>query len=246
MVSVLAYTVLHYGSPYIGYAIAAAAPLVDEFLVVYCAHPSFGTDNHAALPAGESESDLRNAASQFVPESKITWQSGRWYSECDQRSVAIQHAKKRGHDLILALDYDEVWEAGPLAHAIGQANTDTQHMLFRTPMIHFWRGFGRVCRDSSCPVRLQKLTGSGEGYVGPNPAPCHFGYAIPDALMRYKWSCHGHVAELRQDWLSKVWAAKSVTDVHPGNVNFWNAEPFDRTTLPAIMHQHPYFGLDWI
>jgi hypothetical protein len=74
----------------------------------------------------------------------------------------------------------------------------------------------------------------------------HFGYCIRDQLMHYKWSCHGHKNELRENWLKDVWMRPNVTkNVHPTNgkndegVGFWNVQQMKKSTLPAVMRKHP-------
>lgn len=75
----------------------------------------------------------------------------------------------------------------------------------------------------------------------------HFGYAIPDKLMRYKWLIHGHKDELRPGWFEAVWQADRRTDVHPTcELDFWTPEPFSKTKLPSYMSKHPFWDKEKI
>jgi len=87
--------------------------------------------------------------------------------------------------------------------------------------------------------------GDGQGKV------LHFGYAITDAIMRYKWEIHGHKGELRPHWLDDVWPEWPPPDnCHPTNGRnergepFWSPKMFDKTKLPDFMREHPFWGLD--
>jgi len=79
----------------------------------------------------------------------------------------------------------------------------------------------------------------------------HFGYAVTDETMAYKWRIHGHKDELRPGWLDGKWQAwPPEDDCHPTNgrktdgTGWWNPEPFDKWQLPELLRGHPYWDLE--
>ena len=78
------------------------------------------------------------------------------------------------------------------------------------------------------------------------------GYAINNAMMEYKISCHGHAADFRKNarWLQDKWHGytKGVTKyLHPATEAYWiETKDFDKETLPEFMRKHPYYNLDRI
>ncbi|MHC4271878.1 MAG: hypothetical protein ACYST2_06155, partial [Planctomycetota bacterium] len=81
----------------------------------------------------------------------------------------------------------------------------------------------------------------------------HFGYAITNHVMQYKWKIHGHKNELRPDWFNDKWSRWPPPDnCHPTNGRnengkpFWTPRLFDKLKLPVFMAEHPFFGLDKI
>lgn len=120
----------------------------------------------------------------------------------------------------------------------------------RVTFIHFWRSFGWACRDAAMPVRvINPRMPTGDAYLNLPPV-LHFGYCrIPEAI-QYKIETHGHRSEWRSEWYEQtflVWRPDNGNrDLHPTNRDYWTAKPYDRATLPALLHDHPYYGLEVI
>jgi len=81
----------------------------------------------------------------------------------------------------------------------------------------------------------------------------HFGYAQRPELVRYKMPIHGHRAEFRQppdQWWEEKFVAwrpgNAVEDVHPVCAGIWTPRPFDKSELPQLMGEHPYWDVEII
>ena len=250
----IAFYPLFYGKEYLAWSIRSVQDAVDEIHVLYTDRPSYGHGRQE--PGPESEEDLVREARRFA-EKPIFWHRGRWAKEGDHRDAIYPIAKERGASQVLAVDADEVWAPGQAAAALA-ACAGRPEGIVRMRFCHFWRSFKWVCRDATAPQRVYNLRtegGPSEGvwYLDPQAWPVfHFGYAISSALVRFKWTCHGHQSELRPGWLDEKFLRWSpgVGDVHPTNAGgFWTPEATDRATLRAlesVLGDHPYWGMDVI
>lgn len=250
---VSSYTVLHYGQDYLPYSIKSILDNVQSINIVYTPKPSHGHKTNVQCP--ENEQDLKDSLRTFnlINQSKIHWfsypQESPYLFEGQNRNDALQLASMNS-DIVLVVDYDEVWHADVLTKVIDyvwQQNSARDWLINFTSL---WRSFNWVVKDELRPVRLIDLRHKdGMGYVPKELGEIyHFGYAIRDKIMRYKWQIHGHKAELRKDWLETKWNAwPPADDCHPTNEkNFWMPEQFDKNLLPDIMRFHPFFGLEKI
>lgn len=247
-------TVLHYGLDYLPYAIKSIYDQVDRLNIFYTPTPSHG-HRTAAAPIEERE-DLLAAAYNYDPDNKIHWfdTAGLVY-EGQQRDLALATVQQAGAEIVVVLDYDEVWPRGMIESCLDyvQGKPVRQWMV---NMVHFWRSFNWACYDHGWPVRIINLAyPAGVSTLPANDLGrvCHFGYAIRDEIMRYKWEIHGHKAELRPGWLDREWTAwPPVINCHPTNGTdgqgrpFWSPVRIDKTTLPEFMRQHPFYNLDKI
>lgn len=239
---IIAYTALHYGSPYLGYAIRSVIDDIDKYYVLYCAHASHGATNIMQLPPSESRESLQTIAKQEAG-NKLVWIDGDWNIEGQQRDSIHEYCPEA--DLILVLDYDEIWNTGLARQAIVKCMMHNAK-TYRLPMVHFWRNFNKAfLHDPALPIRIIKPSGNGECYLDTSHKIAHMGYAIPTGLLQYKMHIHGHRAELRQDdWFTKKWCANAQEDCHPVGSDHWNTEdvnPLDY--MPVWMQSHPYYGL---
>jgi hypothetical protein len=238
---IAAYTALHYGSPYLEWAMRSVLPFVDKYYILYSAQGSHGTRaNGKTLPPTDNRDNLQWIASQAAGH-KLVWIDGDWRQEGQQRDSIYQYTQAM--DLILVVDYDEIWTEAGVDQAIKWA-AGAGSKQYRIPMVHFWRSFRRaVLHDPAYPIRILKPSGAGECTLHVAPI-AHMGYAIPDWLMRYKWHIHGHRAQLRTDidWFKERWGNNAQQDCHPVGSDFWNPEtvqPFDY--LPDWMAGHKYY-----
>jgi hypothetical protein len=238
---IIAYTALHYGSPYLAYAIRSVIDSVDKYVVLYSPTGSHGTQATMSLPPSEIEGNLYMIAKKAAGD-KLEWHHGRWAHEGLQRDAI--HDLYPLAQMVLVLDYDEIWPVGLAEKALREANFGNQR-CFRMPMVHFWRSFSRaVLHDPAYPIRIIKphfKYGEQTLHAG---TIAHMGYAIPTWLLTYKMHIHGHRGELRKDnWLQTKWLANAQEDCHPVGSDFWNPETVEPSDyLPEFMSEHPYWG----
>lgn len=242
---IAAYTALHYGSPYLAYAIRSVIADVDRYYVLYSPNGSHGTRSNAELPASDNRAALQEIARQEAGD-KLEWIDGLWFNEGQQRDSIYGYAS--GAELILVVDYDEIWQTGAAAQAIERARRGEAEK-YRVPMIHYWRSFyWGFTRDPAWPVRVLKPGGFNEQYIDIAPVN-HMGYAIPTWLLKYKMDIHGHRGQWRRDcnWMIERWQVNAKFDCHPVGSDFWNAEPIlPDQTMPEFMREHPYYELEVI
>lgn len=246
MSEVVAYTALHYGSPYLSWAIRSIIDAIDFYYVLYAPTPSHGSGaNGRTLPLSDSRYELQVLAYEAAGE-KMQWIDGDWTVEGNQRDTIFDIASNAG--IIIVLDYDEIWAPGAVQAAIDYAQRKG-HYRYHIPMIHYWRSFHRaILHDPAYPIRLFNLSGEGEEYIHTRPIN-HMGYAIPTWLMDYKWRIHGHKSQFRADinWPAERWAVNAQKDCHPVGSEYWNPEtinPMDY--LPEFMQNHPYWSMEVI
>lgn len=247
---VVAYTALHYGACYLKWAIRSIIDEVDAYYVIYSPAGSHGHHTDAQNP--DSREKLYEIARR-ASGNKFNWHEGIFPHEGAQRDYITALAPDA--DVIVALDFDEIWEEGLLVRALDAVALRPEVRRWRIPFRHYYRSFYRcVLRDPAYPHRVYNMraTSDSEATLGTGLAVNHLGYAIPPALMRYKWQVHGHKNELRHDvdYFKDVYEANQQTDCHPcGNVH-WNAEwvqPFAAPYLmPDWMLDHPYAKLEVI
>lgn len=252
MPRIFSYTICLYGLDYLSFALKSVSPLVERSYVLYTPHPSHG--HSSPLNPPESREEIMAS----IPEwGKLTWvDTDGFYDEGPQRDYAVNMLTRDGADLILNLDYDEIWSVDVLDRAIKEVWDRNIARNWLVNMIHHWRSFGYACYDDGWPVRLidtRKL--KGVEYLGSNEIGRvnHFGYAITDKILRYKLSCHGHKDELRPNWYEEKWLAwPPPKDCHPTNgikqdgTGWWDPVPFDKNLLPEVMKSHKWFNSEKI
>jgi len=241
----IAYTALHYGKDYLGYAIRSIIDHVDEYHVLYTSKGSHGHRTNLVCP--DSREELK-AIARAAAGDKLTWHEGVWTQEGQHRDAI--HELVPDADVVLVLDADEIWEKGLAEHVVlgspfGKSRT------YRIPIIHYWRSFRRcVLHDPAYPIRviLPKIE-NGEATIDTYQRINHMGYAIRPAMMYYKWQLHGHKNEMRDfdTWFDEVYLKNRQVDCHPIGSEWWNpeqVEPLDY--MPEWMQEHPYWGKDVI
>lgn len=251
----IAYYALHYGAEYLPWSIRSVQDAVDEIHVLYTPVPSYGHGGKEACP--ETEAVLREAAHRFA-KKPIHWHTGRWFDEGAHRSAALHIASARGAKQVLVVDADEIWAPESAACALEAAARANRAGRWMARFCNFWRSFGYVVKDHFTPIRVVDLRHALQidASLSPEEQPepvYHFGYAQSLAIMRYKWTCHGHQAELRPGWREKFesWRPETGgTDLHPC-VNFlWDkaheTPPEVAARLVVLLHDHPNLGRDLI
>jgi hypothetical protein len=240
----VAYYALHYGKEYLAWSIASIQKAVDQIHIFYTATPSYG-QRTPGFVCPDTEDELQAEAQRFATVP-IVWHRGQWGSEGAHRSAIYS---VQGVEQALVVDADEVWLPGAAEAALEAA----QHLeagCVGLPFVHFWRSFHWVCRDHWMPIRVLnfgKPQGSTEFLHDVTPV-LHFGYAQSLALMLYKWSCHGHLAELRPNWIDRFrdWRPGDPGDVHPTTYNIWTPQSTDASVLDPLLADHPYRHMELI
>ncbi len=248
--NVSSYTICHYGKHFIDYAIHSVYDTVDSVFVFYTPHPSHGHKSNLA-PIETREEILGSISKEHYP--KLVWiDVDEFWNEGPQRDYAVKTLINKKTDLITVLDYDEVWQPGQLKKCLDYVWQENKARNWLVNMLHFYRSFDEVNKDNMWPVRIiDTRHNEGTAYLSQEQFDrvYHFGYCITDRTMYYKWSLHGHLNEMRMNWLTEKWLAyrKGITkDVHPTCDNTWNPEPFNKLVLPEFMHKHELFNLERI
>jgi hypothetical protein len=256
-------TILHYGADYLSYALRSVYHSVDQLHVFYTPTPSHGHTTN--IPPIETKENLMQAAYAYDPDNKVVWYDMLGIThEGPQRDLALKTVEAAGAELVLVVDYDEIWPVDTLKRALVYAKINPNKTYqFLVNMTHLWRSFNWCCKDEGWPVRLLDMRyPRGNEYLSDIGKVYHFGYAVTNRVMQYKWRIHGHKNELRPEWFNEIWmhwppynkeaidlALEKGWDIscHPTNENnFWIPKPFDKAELPAFMAEHPFFGLDKI
>lgn len=235
---VSAYVCCLYGTDYLHYAIRSVIDQVDEVLVAYTSEPSHGHQTDLVCP--DTREELLKIAREAAG-SKLTWMEGTYHHEGLHRTAGVDECE---HDLVMVLDADEVWDAEELEGALNMVRAAEAREYLVNPY-HLWRSFNHVCTDQMIPTRFIKKSGDGKMSLPVQYA--HMGYARSVKDIEYKISIHGHKNEWREGWLDmfKKWTF-GMMDVHPVCNDIWNPEAFDKTQLPEVLRDHPFYDLDII
>ncbi len=243
--SVLAYMPLHTGLPWLYETLHQILPQVDKLVILYTPTPSCGYTT--LLPCPDLREDLFKIAEHFGNEyaGKLVWVDGRWSNEHDHCDAIWDFAD--GYDYVLRVDADEVYPDGFMAEMVRQADAYPEVGSFRFPFLHFWKDLEHVCRDFHPPYRMLRNPRMGDWMALDSKSQWfvyHMGYAQPTEYIAYKLSVSYHKPEFRKDWFQEKWLKKADKDLHPVTPGIWDAEEFDRSTLPDVCAVNPlYLGL---
>ena len=231
---IISYTPLHYGKEYLKYSILSYMDVVDKIVFLYTEKPSYGHNSHLRCP--ESEEELKDIV--FSTTNKAEWVRINANNEGEHRHKIDRF--RLDYDLGVATDYDEVWNTQELERALVEAKARNYARYGIDGFVNFWKDFNNACYDGFRPHRIFNYKGQGEAEI--KATIYHFGYAISEEMMRYKWAIHGHHGELKKGWIDKVYLGTGKEDLHPVSNNLWNAQPFDKNTLPEFMKTHPLWS----
>ncbi|MCH9755544.1 MAG: hypothetical protein K0U11_06790 [Gammaproteobacteria bacterium] len=246
-----AYYALHYGREYLAHSIRSIQDAVDEVHVFYVDRPSYGHTQGAKCP--DTRDELHAEAQRFA-EKPLHWHDcGGFRNEGEHRAHAVNTLQRRGAHQILVVDADEVWIPGAAKLAIDEATRANCRRNWLAHFVHFIRSTKYAVTDHFTPVRVLDLRhAGGDGVLSKHVPPVlHFGYAQRDAIIKYKWTCHGHQRELRPDWMARFLSwTPDTTDLHPVIVDFWKkAQPLGLDLAQDVgvaLDGHPYLELDVI
>lgn len=242
-----AYIALHYGKDYLEYSLKSIYNSVDQIFVLYTPNPSHGTGSSLQCP--DTKTELFDILKKVDVDDKIEIYQGAWPRENDQRNYAHSIAKAKGVDILVLLDFDEVWKPGVLDELI-KLTYDRKASKCLIWMRHLWRSFNYICDD---PMRQERIYYLGDDkkdlIYAPQPENqvWHFGYAREVDQVGYKISCHGHTSEWltsKEEWFERKYKQfpPDGTFVHPCCKDVWFPKPFDKKELPQIMKSHPYWN----
>ena len=239
----IAYTALHYGAEYLAWALRSVQDAVDQIHVLYTSKPSYGHATSLLCP--DSEEKLYAEAHRFV-SVPIVWHRGQWSSEGDHRNAIYKVAEGVGAEQVLVVDADEVWQPGAAMAALSMGEVIKGFAgSCGVNMVHLWRSFSWVNRDHWMPIRVLNVgtPREAQGFLNGLQPVVHCGYAQSLRLMKYKWSCHGHQAELRPNWLEEKFIGwkPGNRDVHPTTIDIWT--PVLRDFELPNLADHPYAHL---
>jgi hypothetical protein len=243
MTEIKAITRLHYGADYLEQVIRSTEGFADKHIVVYTPVPTFGHYTH--LPNPDTRDQLLDIA-QRAAGKRLHWIEGR------VPEIAVALDAYDNIDILLELDADEVIQPQLVRTILERYEAGLlTHRQYRLPMIHHWRSFSYACRNPGWPGRLYlpKVGGDSIEYFEGGEASGvihHFGYCRRRADMEYKVQLSVHRPEWRAGWWENKYDAfpNDLADVHPCCVDMWNAEPYDKTQMPEIMRDHPYYNLE--
>lgn len=233
---------LHYGQEYLSEAIKSVDPYCERIIILYSPNPSYGHGTTMQCP--ESESELMEIALNASP--KVEWVKIEAHAENQHRGYIYKIASEGGYDGILAFDADEVM--GDLTGILPLCQASTKRYIGFSNYVNFWRSFDYHCRDGFTPIRYINLHNTDAKDCDVVPATVyHFSCAQRIETMRYKLEIHGHKNELRVNWLRDIYEAWTPEN-NFGNLHLvsyipalWNAEKFDKTTLPELLKYHPNY-----
>jgi len=228
---------------YLEASIRSIDPCVSRIYLMYSPVPSHGFGT--SLPCPDSADDIFRTAK--MASSKIEWVPVEAGNEGTHRDLIFTRVNRNTADLILAVDADEVWNMDSLKQVLQTAHHSENRYFLIDGFVNFWRSFDWACYDHFHPVRVINLHND-DGQEHIRGCVYHFSTAQRLDIMRYKYQIFGHRDEVRSGWLEDVYCKwrPGQGNLHPVALDLWNAEPFDKTTLPDILKQHPNYAKQYI
>src|SRR3990167_9287735 len=114
---VMAYCIIHYGMDYVSYALQSIYSQVEQIHVLYTSHPTHGY--RTEQPPIESREAIMAAVATYDPEHKIKWYDiENVWQEGQHRDLAVEICRQTGADIVLVVDYDEIWSEPTLKAAL--------------------------------------------------------------------------------------------------------------------------------
>lgn len=227
---VAAYYPIHYGADYLKASITSIYPYVDKIFFLYSEKPSFGFNTNDKCP--DNEDDLKRIAMTFDKSEWIRVSAG---AEGQHRNYAFDLAKD--YDLLLAVDADEVWEQSYLNVCLINAFAHEAHRFNISGFINFWKSKKHYCVDWFEPARIFNLKNKNEQQYTLTGKVYHFGCAMRDEVMRYKYKIHGHKSEIRANWLDEIYFNwnENTRYLHPTSMAIWEKALEFNENLPDYL-----------
>ena len=243
---VLGFMCLYYGRDFLRESLLSVKNHIDKMHISYTRTPSqgFGTN----IPCPDKEQELRKIAKKVLGD-KLIWKSYNGFGqESEHRNTRYKYSDK--YKLILTIDADEVFKEEDIDTVLEYASKNKERYYGITGYINFWRSFSWYCTDDFRPIRVENVTVKNQLQ---NLNNCkmevyHFSTCQREEIMRFKYKIFGHADELRKNYLDSVYYAWTpetkdiITHLHPTTTGIWGtALPFDKTTLPSYLKEHPNY-----
>lgn len=243
---VIGFCPIFYGKEYLKESLQSIKEHCEKVVVAYTPRPSHGFGTTDTCP--DTREEIYNIANEVLGD-KLIWNEDVYGAENQHRKQIYSFSM--GYDLILSIDADEVFESSELQNALNYAYTNTQRHYGMKGYLNFWRCFDFVCTDGFRPIRIENLAANNNDQNLECPLTIyHFSTAQSEPIMRYKYKIFGHASEIKEDWLNKThygWdRANEFGNLHCVANDIWNAVPFDKTTMPESLKQHPNYNKDLI
>lgn len=243
---VIGFMPIFYGKEYLKESLESIKDFCEKVVIAYTPYPSHGYSSRLICP--DIKEDIFEIASKVLGD-KMIWDEGIYHNEGQHRNKIEQY--QSGYDLVLSIDADEVFETKELQNALEYAYNGKASRYGIKGYINFWRCFDFACTDGFRPIRIRNLNNNNQVQDLECPLTIyHFSTAQSEAIMRYKYSVFGHASEIRENWLESIhygWKRDNeLKNLHCVAHNIWNAEPFDKTTLPESLKNHPNYNKEYI
>lgn len=246
--TVVAYYPLHYGAEFLDISIRSIRDHVSLIYILYTSQPTYGHKTNIICP--ETEADLKQIAENAAP-GKISWHdvtTKRFNNEGAHRNFVF-NLLDPSVTQVICIDADEVWEPSSVSIALKEASMLPSRNIAVNGFIHFWKSTQFACLDHFTPIRIINVHAPKNTQSTITSTIYHFGYCQSHTIMEYKWLIHGHKNELKPEWreLFLNWNPENykVDNVHPCINGLWNPRPYDTTTLPLLIQNHPIFTMNY-
>lgn len=154
---------------------------------------------------------------------------------------------------MLVVDADEIWDPQTAVQCLDYVKEKNCAGRWMANFANFFRSWKYMVHDHFTPIRIVDMRHplTVDAMLEQTHPVYHFGYAQCDAIMRYKWTIHGHQRELRPGWIDRFisWQP-SDTDLHPTSIGLWDkaheTPPEILEKIRELMPDHPYADLEVI
>ena len=171
----LAYYPILYGSEYLEYSLISIRDHVDQIIILYSSKPTYGHEGNVANP--DSKQDILEITQRYDCQF-IDITSLKISRENNHRNLAFDYGRQNRYDVVLACDYDEVWQDLPEAIDYVSKGSAYQYGIRGSRWLHFWKTFNEVNVDGFSPIRLFNLNNRpGKEELIEKGQIFHFGYA---------------------------------------------------------------------
>lgn len=240
---VCVYMPLLYGAEYLDACLRQIHPHVNEILILYTSKGSFG--RQIAMQCPDSEETLKEIA--YGASDKVTWVNvtDRIFNEGVHKDYGINYAREKGYDIAALVEADEVWDSESFKRCLDEVYNSPEARFQVRGYVNFWRTFDWACYDHFIPTRFHNLRNHNNLERDIKGTVYHFSTCQRKEVMDYKYLVYGHADEIRKGWLQEKYYGWKVgdMDLHPTSNGLWNAEPFDKNTLPDVLKAHPNFNI---